>query len=328
MTDAVTQRICNAESSSKKEMIRAVLSNITRIGLIKKPRFNPDGISFVIPVKNEERTIEACILSIIHIADEIIVVDSSTDSTTKIVSSLVKKYQKIKHIRFYCDDINSFTLQLNIGLTCVKYKWVFKFGADMVAKKEIYKWKEKLGRLDQNKYYVIDCSHVNLEGDVFHQPRGNEFVGREGLIFTWHPTLRWILKLNHAEQVIGDSIYGNRYPLFYKVIRFYEPYIFHLNIKSPKRMLERCFWTDYLRFKGSYKGRCFENLEEYVRFRIKNDWNLTYEEALVKVIKRIQSNLVPYDEERFGDLPELIIDKVYSPKLEVITALEEPLITY
>jgi glycosyltransferase involved in cell wall biosynthesis len=323
MTNALTQKILDYNSSSKKERIRDVLSNLTKIGLIKKPRFKTNGISFVIPVKNEKRTIEACILSIMDVADEIIVVDSSTDSTTTIISSLAKKHQKIKHIRFYCDDINSFALQLNIGLTCVRYKWVFKFDADMVAKKDIYKWKEKIDSLDKDKYYVVDCSHINLEGDVFHQPKGREFIGKEGKIFTWHPTLRWILKPNRVEQVIGDSIYGYRYPIFYKVIRFYEPYIFHVNIKNPKRMLERCFWTDYLRIKG----RGFKNFNEYVRFRIKNDWNVSYEEALIMVNNRIKNNLVPYNKERFGDLPELIIKKVYSPKLEVITALGEPLIS-
>jgi len=158
MTGVSLQQRLDYDNGSTKKAIRDVLSNMPKIGVIEKPRFNPEGISFVIPVKNEERTIEACILSIMHVADEIIVVDSSTDSTPKIVSSLAKKDPKIKHIRFYCDDVNSFALQLNIGLTCVRYKWVFKFDADMVAKEEIYKWKEKLSKLDKDKYYVVDCS--------------------------------------------------------------------------------------------------------------------------------------------------------------------------
>jgi glycosyltransferase involved in cell wall biosynthesis len=313
MTGVSLQQRLDYDNGSTKKAIRDVLSNMPKIGVIEKPRFNPEGISFVIPVKNEERTIEVCILSIMHVADEIIVVDSSTDSTPKIVSSLAKKYPKIKHIRFYCDDVNSFALQLNIGLTCVRYKWVFKFDADMVAKEEIYKWKEKLSKLDKDKYYVVDCSYINLAGDIFHQPKGREFDGQEGKIFTWHPTLRWILKPNHAEQVIGDSFYGQRYPLFYKVIRFYESYIFHVNIKNPKRNLERCFWGDYLKFKGRFKGKSFNDLDKYVRFRIKNDWNVSYEEALIRVNNRIKNNLVPYDRKRFGDLPELIIKKINAP---------------
>ena len=321
------QNICkNYKNGSKKQLMRKAFSIATKVGIIKKPNFNNDGISFVIPVMNEERTIEACLLSVMPVADEIIVVDSSTDSTTEKIASLANKHKKIKHIRFYCNDINSFPLQLTIGLTCVKYKWVFRFNSDMVAHDDMYKWKNRLATLDRNKYYVIDCPWVNLESDIFHQPKNKPFGGYEGLIFTWHPSLRWVLKPNQAEQVMGDSIYGCRFPPFYEVINFEEPYIFHLNIKSPKRRLERCFWTDYMNCKGKAEGRSFGNLEEYVRFRTKNDWNLSYEEALLRVIKGIEKNLAPYNEERFGTLPELILKKIYSPKLDFIT-LEDPLTT-
>ncbi len=63
---------------------RNVLAELPKLGLVKKPHFHKEGISFIVPVKDEERWIKPCILSIEPSADEIIVVDSSVeDKTTK-----------------------------------------------------------------------------------------------------------------------------------------------------------------------------------------------------------------------------------------------------
>jgi glycosyltransferase involved in cell wall biosynthesis len=61
------------------------LAILPKLGLFKKPNFHKDGLSFIVPVKDEEKWIEPCILSIERVADEILVVDSSVeDSTTSI----------------------------------------------------------------------------------------------------------------------------------------------------------------------------------------------------------------------------------------------------
>src|SRR3989337_653606 len=87
---------------------RNVLSVLPKLGLVKKPNFHKEGISFIIPVKDEERWIKPCILSIEPLADEIIVIDSSIeDNTTAIVDSLEKRYDKIKHVRFYWQGVNA-----------------------------------------------------------------------------------------------------------------------------------------------------------------------------------------------------------------------------
>jgi glycosyltransferase involved in cell wall biosynthesis len=50
-------------------------------------------LSAVIITYNEEKNLERCILSLLHVADEIIVVDSfSTDKTKKIAAKLKVKF--------------------------------------------------------------------------------------------------------------------------------------------------------------------------------------------------------------------------------------------
>jgi len=62
--------------------IRNTLSVLPKLGLVKKPNFYKDGISFILPVKDEEQWIKPCILSIERVADEIIVVNSSVENST------------------------------------------------------------------------------------------------------------------------------------------------------------------------------------------------------------------------------------------------------
>ena len=62
--------------------IRNMLSVLPKLGLVKKPNFHKDGISFIVPVKDEEKWIKPCILSIERVADEILVVDSSVENST------------------------------------------------------------------------------------------------------------------------------------------------------------------------------------------------------------------------------------------------------
>jgi glycosyltransferase involved in cell wall biosynthesis len=287
---------------------RNVLSTLPKLGLVKKPNFHKEGASFIIPVKDEERWIKPCILSIEPVADEIIVVDGSVeDNTTGIVESLSKRFDKIKHIRFYWQGVNAFALSCHIGLVNASYKWVFKWDSDYVARsaESLMEWKNRLYRLDKKKYFVIDIPRINLEGDLFHQPKNCPFGIYEGRLFTWSPELKWALKDNYySEQITGDSIWGHRFPPWYKILRWHEPYVFHCNIKSPKRMLMRMFWDDYVLSQDAR----FQSLQDYTAYRVNSEWHMSMEEAQKKVMDTHLQNLIPYDKSRFGDLPEILTE--------------------
>ena len=285
--------------------VKGVVSALPKLGLLKKPRFHPNGVSFIVAVKDEERWIKPCIQSIQDVANEIIVVDSSVqDNTTKIVDELTVNNDKIKHIRFYWDGSNAFALSLHIGLVSVNYKWVFKWDSDLVAKnpEAMKEWIGRLKHLDKDRYYVIDVPRINLEGDLKHHPKSLPFGAYEGRLFTWSPELRYALKDNHYEQLTGDSVWGHRLPAWFNNIRWHEPYIFHCNIKSPKRMLMRQYWGEYMIHKESR----FQSLEEYTSYRVKTDLNLTMDEAIRQKMAEVQADLIPYDKVRFGELPEVL----------------------
>lgn len=284
---------------------RSVLSYLPKVGLKKKPNYHPYGVSFIVAVKDEERWIKPCIQSIANVADEIIVVDGSVrDKTTEIVTDLAQNNSKIKHMRLYWSSVNAFALSLHAGLVSASYKWIFKWDSDQVAKspEAIQEWIDRLKKLDKNRYYVIDVARINLEGDLYHQPKNVPFSGYEGRLFTWSPDLRWAVKAGAAEQPSGDTIWGHRFPPWFTNLRWYEPYIFHCNIKDPKRMLTRLYWGDFVKFNETK----FASLEEYTEYRVKKDLNLTMDQAIAKAMADIQQGLAPYDKARFGELPILL----------------------
>lgn len=163
-------------------------------------------------------------------------------------------------------------------------------------------WIDRLKQLDPNRYYVIDIPRINLEGDLEHQSRLLPFGDYESRLFTWSPELRWALKDNFYEQISGDSIWGHRFPPYFNNLRWHEPYVFHCNIKSPKRSLTRRYWGDYM----VHKETRFANLEEYTAYRIRQDYGMSIEEAIEKTMELIAKNKAPYDKARFGELPELL----------------------
>lgn len=285
--------------------VKDIVSMLPKLGLIKKPKFYKEGISFLIAVKDEERWITPCIRSIEDAADEIIVVDSSVeDNTTKIVSALAKSNDKIKHIRFYSGGAHAFALSLHIGLVSATYKWLFKWDSDLIARspEALAEWMDRLKRYDPDKYHIVDIPRINLEGDLYHQPKDLPFGAYEARLFTRSPELRWALKKNYYEQISGDTIWGHRFPPWFQSHRWHEPYVFHCNIKSPKRMLTRLFWSDYMINKETR----FDSLDDYTAFRVRKEWNMNMEEAQEKVLQNILQNLMPYDRDRFGDLPKVL----------------------
>ncbi len=147
---------------------------------------------------------------------------------------------------------------------------------------------------------------INLQGDVYHQSKNYPFGAPEGRLFTFSPDLRFMMKITkntQAEQIMGNSVWGHRFPPWYIDITWNEPYIYHCNIKSKRRMLTRLFWSDYMKFKNTKLS-----LEQYAEQQVKAVWNMTMQQAEQKVLDEQKQNLMPYDKARFGDLPNFLTD--------------------
>jgi glycosyltransferase involved in cell wall biosynthesis len=294
------------ELTSRDKLViktRGALSNLPKLRIVEKP-IRQDGIAFLVPVKNEERWIEPCLLSIIDVADEVMVVDSSTeDKTTEIVAALAKQHDKIKHIRFYWNGNNAIALARHIALTSTRSRWIIDWEADQVVKTEgLRVWVDRIKKLDRSKYYMIDLPRLNFAVDLQHLYKPTP-LGYQGRIFTWSPQLKYVLDQRNnwgQERLSGDSIWGQRLPPWYILLRWHEPYIYHLNIKNPRRMLERSYWESYMKNTEGYK-----TLEEYAAYRISKE-KMTMEQAQQKYVSEALKNTIPYDKEKYGEMPEIL----------------------
>lgn len=52
----------------------------------------------------------------------------------------------------------------------------------------------------------------------------------------------------------------------------------------------------------------FASLEEYTAYRVKKDLNMTMDQAAEKIMREVQSELMPLDVARYGELPKLLRD--------------------
>jgi len=85
--------------TNKKKIGNIIVDNINDvINDIQKSncKNEKNGYSFLIRIKNEEGTIEKCILDIVNLVDEIIIVDNnSSDNTLNIILDLEQKYDNV-----------------------------------------------------------------------------------------------------------------------------------------------------------------------------------------------------------------------------------------
>jgi glycosyltransferase involved in cell wall biosynthesis len=191
---------------------------VSILGLHGKPE-DKFGLSILIVCKDSEEWIQKSISSVINAADEVIVVDGSVGDKTE---DIVKNLHNLK-IRYFKSSNKSkqgiwdgFVQDLNFGLRQCSFRWVFKWDADMVADTDgLNTWYERLKSLNPRYFYEVDVGRVN-------PCKGLDFGGYEGRLFTKHRSV------NYAWIPDRDSIV---YPFWYRLLRWDEKFILHLNPK-------------------------------------------------------------------------------------------------
>lgn len=284
--------------------------------LIPKPS-RKNGISVRMTTKNEEEWIGLNLQSLKDFADEIIIADASTDKTPEIIEKTASKYNlNLNLIRCESDQIMGKTKEhaehANLTLKKTSFRWVFWWEGDFIAKNSIVNLKEEILSLSPNIYHAISIPAINLEGDFFHQRRGNE-LNIQSRLHTYSDDL--VYEDKGRFEALQIPFY---YKPSYKFVLKKEYHIFHMaSVKNTKKLLFREFWTDWRELRDYNK---FPKLEDYVRFRIKKDWGVgEIEEAARYYVNKIRcKNLVPYDKERFGDYPELLETELKNPRYKVI----------
>ncbi|MGA3059301.1 MAG: glycosyltransferase [Candidatus Bathyarchaeia archaeon] len=181
----------------------------------------PEGVSFLVIVKDREETIRDCLLSILPIANEIIVVDSSTkDNTSFIIRELSADNKKIRHFQYPYRDMlwgEFFVETLNYGLKQCRFRWVFKWDSDQIADtKGVKLWIQRAKTLSKGRFCVVDVSRLT----------NNVLGGFEGRLYTQNYIPYKVWRVD--KEPVRDSII---FPLWFKLIRFTEPYITHHHVK-------------------------------------------------------------------------------------------------
>jgi glycosyltransferase involved in cell wall biosynthesis len=275
---------------------RRITSQAPILKIVPFPE-RPQGISIIMRVKNEADWITPSILSIKDIADEIVVVDNgSSDGTYQVLEEMAAKEMGLIKI-WRQPDLDHCSLS-NFAVAQTKFRWVFRWDGDMVAHTSgtfsISSLRDRLLSLNHRCYYVVYLRHINLSGDLFHQDP-KEMVHVEEYIHTFSLGARYV----HPGRF--EAI---RIPKFYRVLFWYEPYSFHVNVKPAERMLLRYFWEDWMELKDYQR---FPTLEDYVNQKIEDEFGTSsWEEAKKICVQRICRYHIRYNPEVFGQYPEML----------------------
>ncbi|MDO9585394.1 MAG: hypothetical protein Q7I93_02790, partial [Syntrophales bacterium] len=186
----------------------------------------------------------------------------------------------------------------NFALEQTSFRWVFRWDGDMVAHTDgehpIAELRARILGLNPHRYYLIYLRHINLSGDLFHQdPR--EMVHIEEYIHTFSESARFI----HPGRF--EAV---KFPFYYKPLFWYEPYVFHVNIKPARRMLLRYFWEDWMEKKDYNR---YPTLDGYVADHIRAEFETSViQEAQERCLSKVLQNHISFDERRFGPYPAML----------------------
>jgi glycosyltransferase involved in cell wall biosynthesis len=287
-----------------RQQIRKLISIAPTVGIVAKPS-RPQGISVLIRAKNEKDWIRASISSIKGIADEIVIVDNgSTDGTYEKLLE-VQRADPCRVQLWKCEELDVCSIS-NFGLSQTRFKWVFRWDADMVAhtsgKNDIAGLRERILELDPQRYFLIYLRHINLAGDLLHQD-SREMVHIEEYIHTFS---------ENAKYIHPGRFEAIKFPKYYQPLFLYEPYGFHVDVKPRRRMLLRYFWEKWMEGKDYNR---FPSLEDFVSENIQEEFGTkSWKEAENNCFQKVSSNYIPYDKSTFGEYPDLLKPHLEEPK--------------
>lgn len=314
------------------EALRFVASYAPLVGLVAKPETRPNGISAIVRVRGDEEWIGPSLLSIREFADEILVFDNEASPETQ------KTLKRLRHplgdlLRLErCPQLDLFQLS-NLGLAKARFRWVIRWDADFVAHttgtRDIRTLRRHLLELDPRRYYLVYVPAVEVAGDLFHQFPDLR-VRFDGQAAVWSHEIRYVgiqRTVAYSQLASPDRIFRTaghvrrtlealETPRYYRVLRWHEPAYFHVNVKSGRHMLLRHYWLEWL-VDGSSQGSA-KPREDYVALRVEQEWGISnLAEAERLYLAAYCERLVPFDADRCGPYPELLLPYLRQPRYRV-----------
>lgn len=293
-----------------KKLIRNIYSLAPKYKLIPPPTQWENKISVIMTNKNECDWIEPSLLSLKGFADEILIGDQdSTDGSIEIIKR-IKHHNNSMNIQLFEFGDETFLNILSFLYEKAKYRWILLTAGDIIAntsgKSNIKYLKQRILNLDDTFYYGIILSHVYLTLDLFHTPKDQPF-NTEVYLTSKSKDLC-------AFKETQRGMIHTFVPLYYKILQYRDPFMFHINVKPNIRNLFRKYWSYWLS-----KGESEMTLEEYVKREIRKDYHTSsFKEASILRLQEMTLNIKPFDVKPFGDYPELIKPFVRNPRYKLI----------
>jgi len=291
-------------------ILRKFCSIAPYLGLVPKANTlgRKPGISALVRIRNEP-WIEPSLLSIKDFADEIIVVDSSTDDTPKKVKNVMKEYGlDVQYVHKMCGMVEQFEIALRKSTR----GWLLKWDGDFIGYvHRLRKLKKFIMNLPPDKYYLIEFPLINIDVDLFHVMKNAFPYHIEGYLYRYSPLIHFTIsrKGKWKGETIGYHVGPHEFfgwPKFYEKIFLGDVYVMHLRtVKPPRRLLERRYQTIWIREKN--KEKYSYSFEEYLKACVKRDYgteDLT--EAGQILLENLKEELIPYSKEIYGDYPEIL----------------------
>jgi len=270
----------------------------------------PQGVSAIVRVKDEAEWLNISIRSILEVTDEIIVGDNgSTDQTSEILEELQREFPGQLIVMKKPElDIKDLT---NALIERTRFRWVIRWDADFVARTDgphsISHLRRWLLDLDPRRYWCAHLRMIELCGDLFHQ-RPESGSRADCHCYTYSDDLRYVYDKAGYE--------APKIPGWYRILRYETPTFFHVDVKPVQRMFLSFLWKRYL--TDPERGR-YPSFEAYAEATLRELWGgRGIPEAAPMWATSAFSELLSYDQDRFGDYPVLLKPFVEKPRYRLL----------
>jgi len=288
-------------------LLRNVVSELCyRLGIVSAVndfRERDECVSAMVCTCNDPDWLEPSLVSVRELVDEYVVVDSSTDETPRLLEEIRDRYGlRMTIVRTPPGDLVS---ARNTAIARARCRWILHWDSDFIATPRMIKVvRSVIESVRRDRHYLVYWPHINMCGDPLHLCPNPLHI--EHWLFTWSRRLRyeWVGRY--------DSLIA---PLtLYRVIFIREPLSIHLSyVRKPERLGFKHIWW---RFREEFnalarRGASFEELMELARRKAREVYGVEdLGELGARLIRDMVSRLEPFDEERFGPLPEIYREMV------------------
>jgi len=185
-------------------------------------------------------------------------------------------------------------------------KWDPDFIAWTSGPRAIANLREKILSLSTRRHAAIFLTAINLVGDLWHQ-FADFPIHSEEFLFTYSPSLHYVMV---------PRFEALRFPKYYAVSRWNEPWFLHVNVKPMLRHFVRSY---YSRWVSTDDYRTYPTLDSLVQAHFQAEWGTDdVQAAASQFINELCRGLARYDPAVLGEYPEILRPYLDNPTYQVV----------